>query len=77
MRAGDPNEIATLRRGRLEDVPFAELLHAFWRRRRTLCFELRRQQIRKTIVLEDGSVIGGYMDPEQLSMRLAPMKANR
>ena len=30
-----------------------------------------------TIVLEDGSVIGGYMDPEQLSMRLAPMKANR
>mgnify|MGYP001819128778 CR=1 FL=1 len=29
-----------------------------------------------TIVLEDGSVIGGYMAPEQLSMRLQPATPN-
>jgi hypothetical protein len=40
MNPHDPSRIATLLRGRIQDVPFGELLHAFALRRRTLSFLL-------------------------------------
>ena len=46
-----------LRSGSLTDLPFGQLLYAYAAERRTLCLEICRQHIRKTIVLEDGSPV--------------------
>ena len=54
MTRGPYHHVALLRSGQLADLPFGQLLHAFAVERRTLCVEIRRRHIRKTIVLEDG-----------------------
>ncbi|HYX22599.1 MAG TPA: DUF4388 domain-containing protein, partial [Thermoanaerobaculia bacterium] len=47
-------EIAELRAGSLPEVPFAPLLLALAQQRRTLVLEVRRRQVWKRILLEDG-----------------------
>jgi hypothetical protein len=47
-------EISRLREGTLQEVPFGALLLAFSSHRRTLLLEVRRKQISKKIVLEQG-----------------------
>src|SRR5688572_1152214 len=47
-------EIGRLREGSLEAVPFSVLLHALALRGRTAVLALERNQMRKTIVLDDG-----------------------
>jgi len=47
-------EIAQLREGSLVDVPFAPLLLAHAQQRNTLVLEVRRRQVWKRILLEDG-----------------------
>ena len=57
MNTNRYRQIARLRSGSLAKIPFGQLLHAYATERRTLCFEIRRRHIRKTIVLEDGSPV--------------------
>ncbi len=57
MTRGPYRHVAHLRSGQLADLPFGQLLYAFAVERRTLCFEIARRHIRKTIVLEDGSPV--------------------
>ena len=53
-KAEQLREIGRLREGSLETVPFSVLLHALALRGRTAMLSLERNQMRKTIVLDDG-----------------------
>ena len=46
-----------LRSGSLADLPFGRLFFGLATERRTLCLEIRRRHVRKTIVFEDGSPV--------------------
>jgi hypothetical protein len=50
-------EISRARTGELSEVPFATLLFALWRHGRTCVLELSRGELRKGVVLEDGTPV--------------------
>jgi hypothetical protein len=54
LTADELRQIARAREGSLEEVPFAVLLHAMATSERAATLELRRRQLCKEIVIEDG-----------------------
>ena len=57
MRRSPHRHVTPPRSGSLADLPFGQLLCTLATERRTLCVEIHRRHIRKTIVLEDGSPV--------------------